>query len=167
MAPGHRILSARSTASTVGFWPMHEGEDDRRSRSGSHGSEGFPTRSDARSAMGSDQVVARHHPHQEEAPRVRSHLAPERVGAAPSVRGTAAGVQPGTPSGIRTRDLHLERVTSWAARLWGQPPRNDTLHVESVSTSDDPPTPRRVEAPPRPPPPVRAHRAKQEGHTEP
>ena len=26
----------------------------------------------------------------------------------------------GTPSGIRTRDLHLERVTSWAARLWGQ-----------------------------------------------
>ena len=25
----------------------------------------------------------------------------------------------GTPSGIRTRDLHLERVTSWAARLWG------------------------------------------------
>src|SRR6476659_5393577 len=26
----------------------------------------------------------------------------------------------GTPSGIRTRDLHLERVTSLAARLWAQ-----------------------------------------------
>ncbi len=26
----------------------------------------------------------------------------------------------GTPSGIRTRDLHLERVTSLAARLWGR-----------------------------------------------
>ncbi len=25
----------------------------------------------------------------------------------------------GTPSGIRTRDLHLERVLSWAARRWG------------------------------------------------
>ncbi len=25
----------------------------------------------------------------------------------------------GTPSGIRTRDLHLERVTSWSTRLWG------------------------------------------------
>src|SRR5215210_5729706 len=30
------------------------------------------------------------------------------------------GPEHGTPSGIRTRDLHLERVTSWAARLWGQ-----------------------------------------------
>src|SRR3990172_11970246 len=27
----------------------------------------------------------------------------------------------GAPSGIRTRDLHLERVASWAARLWGHP----------------------------------------------
>ena len=25
----------------------------------------------------------------------------------------------GTPSGIRTRDLYLERVASWAARRWG------------------------------------------------
>ena len=25
----------------------------------------------------------------------------------------------GDPSGIRTRDLHLERVASWAARRWG------------------------------------------------
>src|SRR5262245_44454271 len=30
-------------------------------------------------------------------------------------RGTA-----GTPSGIRTRDLHLERVMSWATRRWGR-----------------------------------------------
>src|SRR3990172_5242638 len=27
----------------------------------------------------------------------------------------------GAPCGIRTRDLHLERVASWAARLWGHP----------------------------------------------
>src|SRR5689334_12499502 len=27
----------------------------------------------------------------------------------------------GSPSGIRTRDLRLERAVSWAARRWGQP----------------------------------------------
>ena len=26
----------------------------------------------------------------------------------------------GAPSGIRTRDIHLERVASWAARRWGR-----------------------------------------------
>src|SRR5215203_1079440 len=38
----------------------------------------------------------------------------------------------GTPSGIRTRDLHLERVTSWAARLWGRR-REDTVTLTAVS----------------------------------
>src|SRR5262245_12881281 len=32
----------------------------------------------------------------------------------------------GTPSGIRTRDLHLERVMSWATRRWGPAPRHYT-----------------------------------------
>jgi hypothetical protein len=40
----------------------------------------------------------------------------------------------GTPSGIRTRDLHLERVTSWAARLWGHL-REDVIAWTTLSTS--------------------------------
>src|SRR5688500_4572816 len=40
----------------------------------------------------------------------------------------------GTPSGIRTRDLHLERVTSWAARLWGHRCRaKSTVRVRVLS----------------------------------
>ena len=33
--------------------------------------------------------------------------------------GKASSGRESTPSGIRTRDLRLERATSWAARLWG------------------------------------------------
>src|SRR5687767_11300031 len=60
----------------------------------------------------------------------------------------------GTPSGIRTRDLHLERVTSWAARLWGQryedtialavlskplPPEHALLSNDRLSSRERPP----------------------------
>jgi hypothetical protein len=44
------------------------------------------------------------------------------------------GLDRGTPSGIRTRDLHLERVTSWAARLWGQRREEAIASNDSVNT---------------------------------
>jgi integrase len=39
----------------------------------------------------------------------------------PVTPGPGSGLVSGTPRGIRTLDLHLERVASWAARRWGHP----------------------------------------------
>ncbi len=42
------------------------------------------------------------------------------VAKSPSPRGYGLLILNGAPSGIRTRDIHLERVASLAARRWGQ-----------------------------------------------